>query len=117
MTVLIEQVQALLDPLAAGGAWYGINTVEPPTYPYIVWQRVVSTPNVWLSGPSLMQNTRIQVDIYARRISEAETVANAVETAMAAWSVQNVPLSSQDLYDEEVKAHRVSKDYSLWSTA
>ena len=31
-------------------------------------------------------------------------------------SFTNVPLSSQDIYEPDVKAFRVSKDYSVWST-
>ena len=67
MTTLIQDVQALLSGLSpAGGVWYAINTTEPPAYPYIVWQRIVSVANVSLGGPSNRQNTRIQIDIVAR---------------------------------------------------
>lgn len=115
MTVLLEDLQTLLQPLAVGGAWYGVNTTEPPVYPYVVWQRISSTPNVTLAGQSDLQNTRVQIDIYSRRISEASAIESALEGAMASSAIVNVPLSSQDLYDEMVKAFRVSKDYSVWA--
>lgn len=116
MTTLIEDLDALLNPLAAGGASYGVNTASPLVYPYIVFQRVTSAPNVSLGGPSLMQNTRVQIDIYALRQSEAVAIETALEAAMAAWSVQNVPLLSQDLQEPDVKAFRISKDWSVWAT-
>ena len=117
MTTLIEDVQALLNPLASGGAWYGINTQQPPTLPYIVFQRVSSTANVAMGGASALQNTRIQVDIYGDRQSDCETVEQSIEAAMAAWPTwQNVPLLSQDFYEQDVRLYRVSKDYSVWST-
>jgi hypothetical protein len=117
MTALIQDVQALLTTVApAGGVWYAINGTQPPVYPFIVWTRVVSTANACLHGPSNLQNTRIQVDIYSRRISEASALETAVEAAFAAWAVQNVPVSSVDGFEEEVRAYRITKDYSVWST-
>jgi hypothetical protein len=116
MTTLIEDLKALIAPLAAGGAWYAVNSQQPPTYPYIVFQRIVSTPNVSLSGPSSMQNTRFQIDIYSLSIAEAVGIEDSLEAAMTAWAVQNVPLSSQDFFEDAVRAFRVSKDYSVWAT-
>lgn len=117
MTVLIEDLQALLTTLAPpGGVWYQVNTAEPAVYPYIVFQRVSSTPNVSLDGPSDMQNTRIQIDIFARQIAHASALETSLEALMGASSISNVPLGSQDLYEDAVKAYRVSKDFSCWST-
>lgn len=116
MTTLIQDILALLAPIAAGGAWYAVNSAEPPTYPFIVWQRVVSTTNNNLSGASDLQNTRIQVDVFSRQISEANTLAASVVSAMAASSIKNVQLSSQDFYEDAVKAYRVSIDFSVWAT-
>lgn len=115
MTTLIEDLQALLNPLSTGGSHYAVNETEPPVYPFIVFQRIVSTANVNLSGVSDMQNTRVQIDIYARKISEATAIETALEAAFAASSITNVPISSQDLYEDVVKAFRISKDFSVWS--
>ena len=100
----------------AGGVWYAVNITQPPVYPFIVWSRVVSTANAALQGPSDLQNTRVQVDIYSRRISEAVALESAVEAAFAGWAVQNVPVLSADGFEEEVRAYRITKDYSVWST-
>lgn len=117
MTVLIEDLQVLLTTLApTGGVWYQVNTAEPAVYPYIVFQRVSGTPNVSLDGPSDMQNTRIQIDIFARQIAHAAALETSLEALMAASSISNVPLGSQDLYEDAVKAYRVAKDFSVWST-
>jgi hypothetical protein len=113
----IEQLQVVLATLApAGGVFYGVNTAQPPVYPFIVWQRVVSNANAVLQGPTDLQNTRVQVDIYSRSLQQAAQLETALEAAMAAWSVQNVPISSVDVYEEEVRAYRITKDYSIWST-
>ena len=117
MTTLVQDVQALLATLApAGGVWYGINTTEPPTYPYIVWQRIVSVANVSLAGPSNRQNTRVQIDIISLTIGEASAIETALEALMAGASIVNVPLSSQDTYEDAIKAFRIIKDFSLWAT-
>mgnify|MGYP003336237320 FL=1 len=113
---LVTDIQAVLNPLASGGAWYGINTTEPPVYPFIVWQRVVSTTNNTLRGASDLQNTRVQIDIFSRSVSESVSIEDAVESAMASASFTNLLVSSQDIYESEVKAFRITKDYSVWAT-
>jgi Protein of unknown function (DUF3168) len=115
MSTLIEDLHTLLAPLAAGGAWYAVNTTEPPVYPYIVVQRVASDANASLGGPSNLQNTRLQVDIYALRIADAAAIELLVEAAFGAWATQNVPLLSQDFFEDPTRAFRVSKDYSVWA--
>ncbi len=118
MPSLIESLQARLVSLApAGGVFYAVNTTEPPVYPFIVWQRVVSNANAVLQGPTDVQNTRVQIDIYSRRISEAAQLETALEASLASWNVQNVPISSVDGFEEEVRAYRITKDYSVWSNA
>ena len=117
MTTLIEDLQALLTTLApAGGVWYAANTQEPPTYPYIVFMRVISSANVTLNGPSNLQSTRVQFDIISRAVGEAVALETALESAMNGWSVQNEAMSSQDLYEEAIRCYRVSKDYLIWAT-
>jgi hypothetical protein len=115
MSTVVEDLRAILNPLATNGAWYGVNTTEPPKFPYIVFTRISSTPNVSLLGPSGLQNTRFQIDIFSRQISEAVSIEIALEAAMQAWATQNVPLSSADLYEEPVRAYRVMKEFSVWS--
>lgn len=120
MATLLEDVQAALAAcVPTGGAWYGVNTKEPPAKatdgtvaPFIVWQRIVSTDNVCLSGPSNLQNTRVQVDIMAPRISTADGVRDAVDAAMVA--IGAIPISSQDLYEEVPKLFRILREFSLW---
>lgn len=115
--MLIEDVKALLDGLGAGGGvWYGVNTTQPPVYPYVVFQRIVSTPNVSLGGPSALQNTRFQFDIYSQRISEAATLGKSLDDIMKGAGLTNVPLNEQDFFEPDTRVHRVSKDYSVWAT-
>lgn len=117
MTTLIEDVQAVLAPLASGGSWYAVNTAEPPTYPYITFMRIVSVSNYTFAGPTDLQNTRVQVDVVSRSISEAQAIETAVEAAMAAASAfASVQISQQDIYEPDVKAYRCSADFSVWST-
>lgn len=116
MTTLVQDLQAVLNPLATGGASYGARTVGDQSREYIVWQRVASSPNVALGGPSDLQNTRVQIDIYADTVARAVAIEAALEAAMAASSIINVPLSSMDIYEDPVRLYRVSKDYSIWAT-
>lgn len=116
---LLEQIHTTLNPLAAGKAWYSVNEAQASStedpYPFIVVQRVGSEPNVGMNGPSELQNTRIQIDIHALSILQADALKRSVEATMRVWTLQNVPLSSVDLFDEAARVHRIVLDYSIWS--
>lgn len=112
---LAESIQAVLDPLATGGAWFMDNTQDPPTYPYIVWMYAPSSTNVTLSGPSDLQNSRVQVDLYARNAQGLQTLEAAVRAAMQASALTNIPLTSMDASVPELRAFRRVLEFSVWS--
>lgn len=117
MTTLVEDVQILLNTLApAGGVWYGVNTTEPPAYPYIVWQRIASSDNVSMTGPSNLQNTRIQIDVFSLRISEANTLRDALDIAFNSASITNIPISTSETYEDMIRGFRLMREYSVWTT-
>jgi hypothetical protein len=125
VSTLLQDIQAALVALAPNGrsanfAWNMVNTAEPAVYPYVIFQRVISTDNNTLSGPTSLQNTRIQVDVIDRQAGAADALATQVRTALlAAFSTfpqACVPLTTFDAYEDAVKAFRVSADYSIWAT-
>lgn len=116
MTTLIQDVQALLQPLAVGGAWFGFNTQQPPVYPYITWLQIVTGANVSLRGASALQNTRVQVDAYALNVAQAEALAKTIASAFAASALQQVPLISFSAIDPDTRAYRICKEFSIWAT-
>jgi hypothetical protein len=117
VTVLLQDIAALLAPLApAGGIWPLVNTAEPPVFPYITFQRIVSTDNVTMTGPSNLQNTRVQIDVFSLRISEVDAMVTAMDALFLASPIQNVPIAQSDGYEDAVKAYRIMREYSVWAT-
>lgn len=116
---LIPDISRLLTGIAPGGVWYMQNQTQPPKYPYIVFQRITSTSNNTLDGPSQLQNTRVQFDVYARTAADADAVAGsmayALQTASDRRELVNVPLLSQDLLEFETRSVRKVMDYSFWT--
>lgn len=112
---LAESIQAILDPLAAGGSWFMENTQDQAVFPYIVWMYATSSTNVSLSGPSDLQNSRVQVDLYARNAQGLQTLEAAVRAAMQAGALVNVPLTSMDASVPELRAFRRVLEFSVWS--
>ena len=115
MASLIEQVVTLLGGIASGGVHYGVNKSQTISVPYIVIQRVASVPNVSLQGASDLQNTRMQVDVYAKTVAEVDTLVRQIAAAFAASIITNVPVLSVDLFEPETKLFRTTKDFSIWS--
>lgn len=117
MATLHEDVQALLATLApAGGVWFQQNTKQQPVFPFITWLRVVSVANVNLEGPSDMQNTRIQVDVFSLNANEAHALAKQVRDLMFNGQIKCAASTVQDVYEDAILAYRVIQDFSLWAT-
>ena len=114
-STLMQQIARALEPLAAGGAWPGRNTTEPTVYPYITFFRVIRPNNLTVDGPSDVQPTRVQVDMFSLRYSEAAALARAVRDRMlAVFSIGSI--DEQDFPpDPAVDAFRCSIDFNVWS--
>ena len=114
-STLMQQISRVLAPLAAGGAWPGRNTVEPPVYPFITFFRIIRPNNISFDGPSDMQPSRIQVDAFSLRYAEAAAIGAAIRSAMlAAFSIGSI--DEQDFPpDPDANAFRCSIDFNVWS--
>lgn len=115
MSTLIENVQATLSPLVAGGCWYATNTAQPPVFPFITFQRIVSPTNNSFAGPSDVQNTIFQIDIFSRQMSELIPLQATIEAAFVAATYTAIQQDQRDGYEPDIKAFRCSMDYSCWS--
>ncbi len=109
-----QQLQAVLAPLVGGASFPNLAAQGTPA-PYIVYQRIHSETNNQLQGPSDLQNTRIQIDAYASTYAGVQQLAASIRSSMKTAAFTNVQLSEQDFYELDVRLHRISLDYSLWS--
>jgi hypothetical protein len=117
MATIIEQTTTLLRGAgAAGGVFFAVNTEQPPTYPFIVFQLLASPSNTTFDGPSDLQSSLIQVDILARSAAMAELLGVMVADLFAASDVPNAPQTKARGYEEAIKAFRVSQDFLAWTT-
>ena len=85
--------------------------------PYATYFRVASVEGSTLDtngGTGNESNTRLQVDIWTETYLDAQSKAAAVKSALKGWSVENVVLAEQDLFDTETRLHRVLLDVSTW---
>lgn len=115
MSTIQEQLVALLSGNTdAGTEVHPMTAPDGTVPPYITYQRITADEEPVLSGSSGLTNTRVQIDIYARTYAQVQTIAAQVDALFAAWSVQNVSLPAQDLYEDAVKLFRISADYSIW---
>lgn len=113
---MLQDLATLLESTLAGDKVYPVVAPDAPVPPYIVYFVVASNAENVMSGDSGLVNTRVQVDVYARSYGDARAIALQIDQLMAAWSVQNVSLLSQDGYEDDVKLFRVTTDFSVWHT-
>lgn len=85
--------------------------------PYCTYSRITALEQTTLDangGTGNAINTRLQVDVWALSYSQAQALAVAVKAALKGWSVENVLLDEQDLYEGDTGLHRVLLDLSIW---
>jgi hypothetical protein len=113
--VIQEDLVTLLSSSLSGRIYGGIG-VQKPILPYVVYSRVVSLVENILAGNGNppINNTRMQIDVWASSYSSAQSTAAAIRTLMLGWATQNVSNGEQDLYEEDTRLHRVLMDYSIW---
>jgi len=108
-------IYTALHGLVEGRCYAGVAPDNPVT-PYIVFSRVASVPENTLSSGQPVQQTRIQVDMYDKSYDAAQSLADSVQVAILtlAYPIQATQTLEQDMYESEVKLHRVSHDYSIY---
>lgn len=111
MSTIQEQLVAYLAPVAA---LHPMIAPQGAAYPYATYQRVANTVNNVLNGPPSIDNTRMQIDVWAASYADAQALAQSIITAMQAWDVKNVLVNNYDLYEQDVKVFRVLLEFSIW---
>lgn len=113
--MLQESLFAALNGVASlGGRIYPNTAPDKPAVPYAVYTRVASTPTNSLADGQPIQQTRVQVDYYHSTYAAVQTLAlDGMAALLASFSTMTQQLE-QDLYESDVKLHRVSHDYSVW---
>lgn len=71
-------IYALLASVAGGRRYWLRKPQDVTAAPYLILQRISSTPFHLYAGPDGLQDDRIQIDIYAGTYTEARDTANAV---------------------------------------
>jgi len=95
---------------------YPIMPPELVQTPFITYQRISGGQENDLSGYSIMENPRIQIDIFANTYKEAKSISTYMHTILAgATGFKALLISDMDLYEDDVEFYRVSQDYSCWN--
>src|SRR5574340_121579 len=108
-----ETVFSALSGLVAGRVYPSVAP-DGAVAPFIVYQRVGSSPENTLADGQPVQQTRMQIDAYATTYAAAQTLAQQIEAAMTAAPVSGIQIMDMDGYEADVKLHRVTQDYSIW---
>ena len=92
--------QALTDLLAsvAGGHRYWGRAPQKATRPFVVLNRVGGQPNYHMQGPSGFVSSRVQMDCYADKYSEATALAKAVIALVSGYqggTIQGIFVESE----------------------
>ena len=116
MSDIQQTIKAALDAasLPSGIRNFWGTAPDGTVTPYTVASRVANAPENTLSSGVPINNTRAQIDCYAIDYAGAQALANAVNAVMTGLP-SCVMLLDADVYESDVKLHRVTQDYSIWN--
>lgn len=107
----LTEIKTAIGNLVSGRC-YPLIAPEKPVAPYAVYFQVANAPEVTMENTVPVENTRVQVDAYAKTYAEAQSLAESIRSAML--SLGAIPLLAVDLHENEVKLYRVAQDFSIW---
>lgn len=81
--------------------------------PYVVWQTISGTPELYLDNRPDIDQSRVQIDVWAATGTEAEQVAEAVRDALEDLGYM-VSWGSTER-DPETRNFRFSMDFEFWN--
>lgn len=110
--VTLPQIQAAVAQVV--GRCYPLAAPDQPELPYAVYTRVATTPEATQADGVPIENWRIQIDVYGLIYADVITLAGQVRTALVADPFLAVPLSSADMYEDQVRLYRITQDFSFW---
>ena len=115
MATFEADLTTLLGNLCSGRCYPLVNTSPTIVAPYITFQGLYAVPLLLTASNSNgRQSARLQIDVWGTTFSSAKTLAKSVKTEMDTWTIPNVIIDSQDLYEEVSKEYRVLLEYSVW---
>ena len=100
---------------------YFYQAPQSPTYPFIVFFQVDGQRFHSLTGYSGLTKVRYQLDVYAKKATEASAVARELRQCMDCFrgivsgcNIQVLRLVDEDdSYHEEPEIHRIRQDYEI----
>lgn len=87
---------------------------EELVYPYAVYAVVAGTPMNYLSGAPLIDNSRVQIDVWGRTALQADELYKAIRDSLEPVA-HIVSFNFGGQFDPTVKAYRYGFDLSYWN--
>lgn len=122
MTVEKDLVDYLESELSVGTRVHPGKLPDAPVLPAVVYQWVSTLREVAYDGPIKPVSSRLQLDAWATRYSEARALAGEISTALLGYSGMMgatfiaVPRqdAEMDIFDDETGYYRVMSEFIIW---
>lgn len=99
----------------AGGRVYPDVAPAGAALPRIVYQSVGGVDETTFDGSDTLQNSRMQVSVWAATRAEAATIMQQVRAALTAAPVRGVPIGAPvSVYEDDTELYGSRQDYSIW---
>ena len=94
---------------------YPVILAQDAIMPSITYLKVSDSPVIGFGGENSRRNARFQIDCWTTTYSDVKSLEDAIKLAMVDGpDFSTVRITSEDLYDNDMKLFRVSTDFSVW---
>ncbi|WP_321902087.1 DUF3168 domain-containing protein [Paraburkholderia tropica] len=99
----------------ADGRVYPDVAPSAPIKPYIVFQSAGGVDETTFDGGDTLQNSRMQVAVWATTRAEAATIIQQVRAALTAAPVLGTPIGAPvSVFEDDTKLFGSRQDFSIW---
>ncbi len=97
---------------------YPLLASQACAVPFVVFTRISTVPTNTTTGESATHQARFQFDCYDDNLTDANTLADAVQSAvLAASTLRAMRLDRRSYYESDAELFRVLIDFHVWTSA
>lgn len=116
MTTANVAVLGALKPLVKSCVWPFVRPSGQEGLPYIIYSPISSNPLVEIGGWAGHKQIRMQIDVYADTLTEAEQISNDLIPVIEALTTISAEVidGGTGSYEQDTRLFRQTTEFNIW---
>jgi hypothetical protein len=116
MTTANQSVLVALKPLVKNQVWPFVRPSGQDGLPYIIYTPISTNPLVDIAGWAGHKQIRMQIDVYADTLAEAEEISNDLIPVLEALTTVSVEVidGGTGSFEQDTRLFRQTTEFLIW---